>query len=586
MPQSEKRFYEFGSYRLDIKTRVLLRESEIVPLTPKALDTLLVLVERHGELVERKELVKAVWPDVYVEESNLNSHIFMLRKALSGDGEDYITTVPRRGYRFVASVREIVIGSERREKSEASFRPSSPEIKSLAVLPFNAFCAEGCEVHLGLGLADALITRLSNLRRMIVRPTSAVSKYRGLEQDPLSAGRELDVELVLGGSIQQKDERIRVTVQLVSVADGRPLWAEKFDENFTDIFSVEDAISSRVAEALTFQLADDERKLLTKHHTNDTEAYQLYLQGYYYWNQRTAEGLKKSIDYFNRAIARDPNYALAYAGLAESYALLGCVHGALSPRESMPQAKAAALKAIELDDQLVEGHTALGLVRVLYDWNWSGAEAEYLRALDLNPTHVTARHWYGLYLAWLGRLEEAIIELQRSQQLDPFSPIISANIGWAYYAARRYDEAIRQCREAIAMAPNFYRSYLYLGSIYAEVGDFDAALAKLKRVTELTGCGPEVTNIGYVYAQAGRIDEARSVIAELQWRAAQSYVSPYPIALVHAGLGEADQAFFWLERAREDRTHWLVFLKAEPKLDNIRNDQRFRELLRQVGLDS
>ncbi len=257
MPQSEKRFYEFGPFHLDIDRRVLLRDSEIVPLTPKALDTLLALVARRGELVERKELVQAVWPDVHVEENNLNSNIFLLRKTLGEDsnGQTYIATVPRRGYRFVSHVREIVVAPESEKGKPSSLIAHHSFLKSLAVLPFKTLCVEGCDAHLGLGLADALITRLSNLRQLIVRPTSAVTKYRVVESDLVIVGRELNVELLLEGSIQLSGGRIRVTVQLVSVADGAPLWAEKFDEDFTDIFAAEDLISARVAEALTPQIA-------------------------------------------------------------------------------------------------------------------------------------------------------------------------------------------------------------------------------------------------------------------------------------------------------------------------------------------
>ncbi|MGH9765899.1 MAG: tetratricopeptide repeat protein, partial [Blastocatellia bacterium] len=546
MPQSEKHYYEFGQFRLDLGSRMLLRSAEIVPLTPKAFDTLLALVERRGELVGRQELIKAVWPDSHVVEGNLNSNIFMLRKALGSgkrDGEDYIATVPRRGYRFAADVREV---------SEAKSSKNGGTTRSLAVLPFKVFGDETRESWLGLGLANALITRLSSLRRLTVRPTSAVSQYTGLEQDPRTVGRELNVGLILEGGIQRAGAHIRVTVQLVSVADGAPLWAEKFDERLTDIFAVEDDISERVAQSLTRRLMDEERRRLTECHTENAEAYQLYLQGNYHWNQRTAEDLKQAIACFNQAIALDPQFALAQVGLADSYALLGCVHGELAPRDAMPRAKTAALRALELNEHLAEAHTALALVRALYDWDWAGAERAFLRALELNPTHVTARHWYGLYLAWTNRLPEALIELRRAQQLDPFSPIIGANVAWAWYAARRYDEAIAECRKTIEMAPNFYRAHVYLGWAYEQAGDHEAAITELRTAMELHGGGPVVTGIGHAYARAGRIDEARQVIAELQRRAAQGYVSPYAFALIHAGMKEPDNTLAWLERAYKD----------------------------------
>lgn len=576
MSQSENRYYEFGQFRMDLQSRVLLRSAEIVPLTPKAFDTLLVLVARRGELVERQDLIKAVWPDSHVVEGNLNSNIFTLRRALGGGGcsdECYIATVPRRGYRFAADVQEV---------SEAKFARNGATIRSLAVLPFKLFGAKTGETWLGLGLANALITRLSSLPRLIVRPTSAVSRYIGLEQEPRIVGRELNVELILEGAVQCAGDRIRVTVQLVSIASGAQLWAEKFDERLTDIFAVEDDISERVAQSLTLRLMDEERKRLTRRSAENTEAHQLYLRGNYYWNQRTAEGLKRAIACFNQAVALDPQLAPAHVGLADSYALLGCVHGELSPREAMPRAKAAALKALELDEQLAEAHTALALVRALYDWDWAGAERAYLRALEINPTQATARHWYGLCLAWMGRPEEALIELRCAQQLDPFSPIIGANVAWARYAARRYDEAITECRKTIEMAPNFYRAYVYLGWAYEQTGDFEAAIMELRTAMELHGGGPEVTGLGHAYARAGRIDDAHRVIAELQRRAARSYISPHAFALIYAGMNEPDNTLAWLERAYEDRTHWLVFLQVEPRFDSLREDARFIDLLRRV----
>ena len=576
MTHPENRYYEFGQFRMDLQSRVLLHSADIVPLTPKAFDTLLALVERRGELVGRKELIKAVWPDSFVVEGNLNSNIFMLRKALGAgerDGESYIATVPRRGYRFAANVREV---------SEAKSSSNGAASRSLAVLPFKLFGVETSEAWLGLGLANALITRLSSMRSLIVRPTSAVSGYTGLEQNPQTVGRELNVELILEGAVQCAGERIRVTVQLVSVASGAPLWAEKFDERLTDIFAVEDFISERVANSLTRRLMDEEQKPGLGRGVENREAYQLYLRGNYYWNQRTAEGLKRAISCFNQAIALDPQLAPAHVGLADSYALLGCVHGALPPREAMPRAKAAARTALELDEQLAEAHTALALTLALYDWDWVGAERAYLRALEINPTHATASHWYGLLLAWMGRLDEALIELRCAQQLDPFSPIVGANVAWALFAARRYDEAIAECRKTIEMTPNFYRAHVYLGWAYEQIGAFEAAISELRLAMELHGVGPEVTGIGHVYARVGRIDEANRVIAELRQRASRGYISPYAFALIYAGLNDSDNTFAWLERAYEDRTHWLVFLQVEPRFDRLRDDPRFIDLLHRV----
>lgn len=445
MNPPENRSYEFGPFRLDARARLLLLGEQFVPLTPKAFDTLLALVERRGELVERQALLKAVWPDTHVVEGNLNSNIFALRRALGDDGgKDYIVTVPRRGYRFVAPVREVTLSRD------------------------DKLCACG--------------------------------------------------------------------------------------------------------------------KTLDKSRAVNEAAYQLYLQGHACWQQRTAESLQQAIAYFSRAVALDADFAPAHVGLAHAYALLGCAHGACAPRDAMPPALAAARRALELDETLPDAHAALGLALALYEWNWTEAEQEYQRALELDPTHATAQHWLGLQLAWQGRDEEAMRALRSARQLDPFSPIIGANVGWAHYAARRYDEAIAECRKTIATAPNFYRAYVYLGWAYLQTGDFTAALSALERAQELHGGGPEVTGIGHACALAGQKDEARRVLAGLMARATTRYVSPYAFALIHAGLNETDQAAAALEQACADRTHWLVFLGAEPRFDGLRSDASFADLLRRIGL--
>ena len=575
MIQREKRFYDFGPFRVDINSRLLLRDRQMVPLTPKAFDTLLALIERRGELVERQELIRAVWPDVHVEQGSLNTNIFMLRRALGDEaGQEYIVTVPRRGYRFVAGVFE-------RQSS-----PSVPQsaIRSFAVLPFKLLYSRADGEHLELGLVDALITRLSTLPQVEVRSTSAISRYRDAHSDPLIAGSELGVEFVVTGSIQCCGERIRVTVQILRVNDGATIWAEKFDESLTDFFTIEDAVSARVADIVKVRLSEEESEPWAGNHSGSAEACQLYLQGHFFWNQRTSEGLKKAIEWFNRAIEVDRNYALAYVGLAESYALLGCVHSAMPPKEAMPKAKSAALKALELNGHLVEAYAVMGLVNSLYDWDWLSAERAFGRALELNPLHITARHWHGLFLGWMGRLEEAIAELERAKQLDPFSPIISANVGWAFYAARRYEEAIDQCYETIEMQPNFYRAHVYLGCALIEIGDFDSAIAELELSSRLTGFGPEATYLGYALGRAGRRQEALRLIHDLRERSLYQYVSPYDIALIYAGLNETDQALDWLDRAFNDRTHWLVFLKVEPKFDFLRENARFHRLLERIRL--
>ncbi|PYQ05375.1 MAG: hypothetical protein DMF82_08645, partial [Acidobacteria bacterium] len=368
--------YDFGPFRLDPPKRLLLREGRPLALTPRAFDILVVLIENRGRVVDKDELMRLVWADVVVEEANLTQSVFTLRKLL-GDGPHehrYIATVPRRGYQFVADV------CETHPAWPPSTRPDSPA-RSLAVLPFAALGREVDE-YMGLGLADALITRMGNIRQIVVRPTSAVRPYVGRATDPVSAGRRLGVDMVLEGSIQRAAGRIRVTVQLVSVDAGASVWGQCFDESLTDIFSIEDSISTRLATALVSSLTAEEKQRLHQRYTQDHEAYDAYLRGRHQWNTRTENGLRKALQQFERAVERDPAYALAHAGLADCYTLLGSAgYAMLPPREALARARAAAVRALEIDPDLAEAHTSLALVKFRLDWDWRDAESEFRRAI-------------------------------------------------------------------------------------------------------------------------------------------------------------------------------------------------------------
>jgi DNA-binding winged helix-turn-helix (wHTH) protein len=365
------RVYEFGSFRLNATEGLLLCDGSPVPLAPKAFAILSVLVEKGGRLVEKSELMEVVWPDTFVEESNLTQNIFTLRKLLGKDahGRSYIETVSRRGYRFTAEVKELRdegLPTAERSNGVALSGGGSRALTSIAVLPFSLIGEESGDEYLKLGMADALITRLGNIRKLILRPTSAVRKYVSHEQDSIRLGQKLGVDAVLEGTIRRRGEHVRITVQLVSVSGETMLWAERFDEKFTDIFAVEDSISEQVAAALILKLTGDEKRRLTKRYTEDVEAYQAYLKGRYFWNKRTEEEMRKGVKYFRQAIELDPLYALAYAGLADSYNVLG-IYNASAPRETFPKAKAAALKALEIDDALAEAHTSLASVLQFFD---------------------------------------------------------------------------------------------------------------------------------------------------------------------------------------------------------------------------
>ncbi|MGH9847774.1 MAG: winged helix-turn-helix domain-containing tetratricopeptide repeat protein, partial [Blastocatellia bacterium] len=525
--------YEFGPFRLDAAERLLLRDGEPMLLPPKAFDTLLVLVANCGHILKKDDLMKAVWPETLVEENNLSQYISALRKALGDDpnGHRYIETVSKLGYRFVARVRAEREGEQQRAPECA--RSEGAPVRSIAVLPFKYLGGEGGDEYLGLGIADAIITRLSNLRQIVVRPTSSVRRYASAAQDPLVAGRELRVEAVLEGNIQRAGNRIRATVQLVSVRDEAPLWAEKFDVEFKDIFTVEDATSEQVARALILKLTREERELLAKRYTADSEAYQLYLKGRYNWNKRSRGGLRTAGAYFQQAIDKDPGYALAYAGLADCYNLHS-YYGELSPRESFPKAKAASIKALELDEGLAEAHTSLAFVRAWYDWDWPSAESEFQRALELNPNYATAHHWYALFLMAMERAGEALEEIRRAQEIDPLSLPINRDVGLVYYRARHGDRAIEQYLKTIELDPGFWSAHQHLGWAYEQKAMYEEAIAELNQAIAAAGDRTRIwAELGHVYAVSGRREEAEKVLGELQERAAQGYVSPYEIALIY-----------------------------------------------------
>jgi len=467
-----------------------------------------------------------------------------------------------------------------------STKPKPPEaetpVKTLAVLPFKQLSGESDEEFLGLGMADALITKLGNLRQVITRPTRAVLKYSGADSDPLVAGRELGVDALIDGRIQRLNDNIRVTVQLIRVSDGALLWSERFDEKFTSIFVVQDAIAEQMSRALLLRLSREERKRLVKRQTVDPEAYQRYLRGRYFWNKRTAEGLKKGLEYFSKATEKDPGYALAYAGLADCYNLLS-YYSVLPPKDSFPKAKAAAVKALEFDDTLAEAHTSLALAAMAYERDWASAEKEYKRAIELNPNYPTAHQWYAEFLAAMGRSDEAISEIHRAQELDPLSLITNAAEGFINYYAHRYDQATAQLQKLLELDEHFWPARWFLGRAYVAQGNYREAIAEFEKARTLPGDSTGVIiELGYAYAVSGKRAEARKMIGELMEQSKRNYVSPYGIAMIYVGLGDKVQAFNWLQKAHEERTWDLVYLKVDPKLDSLRPDPRFAELLRRL----
>ena len=372
--------------------------------------------------------------------------------------------------------------------------------------------------------------------------------------------------------------------RLVNVADSRTLWADEFNEKFTDIFAVQDSISEQITRALALKLTGGEKERLAKNYTRDPEAFQLYVTGRYFWNRRNEEGLKKAIDYFQRASERDPNYALAYAGLADSYVLLN-FYSSQPLKDAFPKAKAAAEKAVETDDTLAEGHTPLAHVKYSYDWDWSGADREFKRAIELNPNYATAHQWYAEYLALMARTDESIAHIKRAQELDPQSVIINTELGYPYMFARRCDEAIERFRKALEMDPNFPAAIYYIGRCYDQKGMFTEAIKEYRKALPLFGGNPIIVGaLAYTYAASDRQNEARDALNNLLKLSKQRPVSPFVIASVYAGLDDKDQAFFWLERAYRERDDRLELLKVDSHLDSLRSDPRFADLMRRMHL--
>jgi DNA-binding winged helix-turn-helix (wHTH) protein/Tfp pilus assembly protein PilF len=579
-------FYEFGPFRVDAQRRLLRRDDEAMSLAPKVFDTLLVLVRSGGRVLKKSELLDAIWPDTFVEESNLAQHIFLLRKIL-GEGKNehrYIVTVPGAGYRFVAQVK--ASGAPDPSGPRAAGRDADADSwppASLAVLPFKAIAAAEGDEHLGVGIADALIMKLSGLRLVRVRPTSAVLKYAGTNQDTLLAGRELGVDALLDGYYQRHGDQVRVSVQLVRVRDGMTLWAAKSDEGFTDFFRIQDSVSEQVVRKLELELSGAEQRQLRKNHTDDPEAFRAYLKGRYFWNRRTPEGLRKGLEYAHRAVALDPTYAAAYVGIADTYNLLGAQHSVMPPRDAFPKARAAALRALEIDPDMAEAYASLAFVAYCFDRDWAAAEKHFRRAIELKPDYATAHHWYGEFLSAAGRFEESVASLSRALALDPLSPAVGADLGATFYYARDYARAEEELRKALEVDPGFVRAHLILGAVQEQKGEHADALASLRRASELSsGDAVILSSLAHACAVAGRTREARAILKEVRASAERRYVPPFSVALIHAGLGEREEAYRQLEKSFELRDVDLLRLGVNPRFDALRDDAEFKELLRRV----
>lgn len=617
---AEPATYRFGPFVLDRAQRVLLRDGATVALTPKGFDLLSVLAESGGRVMTKEALMTALWPDTAVEESNLTFQMSALRKALGG--ERVIATIPGRGYQFVGRIeplaegetREMIIEQEERTtvtvaESEAVSRralviaaavaiaavilaavaalvlqlrspsPVAPVATSIAVLPFKPIVAATRDEALELGMADTLIMRLSHVPDITVRPTSAIRRYSALDQDPIEAARELDVASVLDGTIQRSGTRMRVNVRLLRTSDGAPLWADQFDQDVHDLFDVQDRVADGVARALTPQLSGRAQQLLTKRTTSDLEAYDLYVKGSYLKETQPT----RAQEFFDRAIARDPRFASAYAAIAETWMLRGRFRNT-TPRVQYERARAAAMKAIELDPQLGEAHAALAAVHSDWDWHWDRAEAEYRRALELNPNWVPAHHGYANLLLVRRRFDEALLHSRRAMELDPTSIMSGVGYGVVLRASGKPEASIAHLQEILELRPRLVPAMLHIGLAQLRLGRTEEAVQTFEQTLRANADPQQLKPLyAYAMARAGQRENALRLIEELEKKGSEGGAA-FNMAVAWVGLGDHDRAFAYLDRAYEQRLYLLRYVVYDTVYDPIRGDPRYADLMRRMGL--
>ena len=616
MGQQNNRSYEFGRFRLNTAERVLLREGELVSLTPKVFDILLTLVENSGQVVSKEDLMKRVWPDTYVEEGNLTQNISLLRKALgeTPGGVQFIETVPRRGYRFVAETSEpsnnvpkvsaeipaleipaavvavptgnrrtpafvlaagLVIVSIIGVMYFTSKAGSTSPISSIAVLPFVDESADPDASYINDKIAETLINSLSKLPQLRVVPRSVVAGYKGKEMDPRKIGEELNVRAIVTGRLRRHGDIITIQADLIDLQNVAQLWGQRYDHKVSDALLVQDDISRDIFENLRLKLNVEEKKQL--------EAYGLYLKGRNAWNKRTGDALLQAIEFFNKAIEIDPNYGAAYAGLADCYNML-VVYGRLQPKEGFPKAKEAATKALEIDESSAEAHSSMAFIKFRWDWDRAATEREFQTAIKLKPAYAPAHQWYSSYLVAVERFDEAIAEAKRTEELEPLSFVASSHLGWIYYLSGRNDEAIEQCRKILELDPSSFPARRYLGLAYEAKGMYPEAITEFQTGVKLSGSPLMLALLGHAYAVAGKRAEAQKVLDDLQQLQEQRYVSPYTVAAIYAGLGNQEEAFKWLDKAVEGRDIWLMNLKVDPVFAKLRSQRRFTDILARIRL--
>jgi TolB-like protein/DNA-binding winged helix-turn-helix (wHTH) protein/Tfp pilus assembly protein PilF len=631
--------YAFGEFRLDPQSRVLTRGGTVVSLTPKAFDVLLLLIQNAGKVVTKDELMKAVWPNSFVEESNLTQTIFMVRKALDEtSGRRYILNVQGQGYRFLLPVTEAATEPEIETPVLAPSIAIAPEIPlpsppntkrwrsaaiaiavamavliagaaiwlwrsrygsaehqakiMLAVLPFENFTGDPGQEYFSDGLTEEMISQLGNLdpAGLGVIARTSVMHYKHTGESIPQIGKDLGVQYVIEGSVRRDSERVRITAQLIHVKDQSHLWTREYDRDLGHLLELQEEITREVANEIEFSLsgrrpiepASERGSLPAKSRANSYEAYDLYLKGRYCWNKRTGEGFRQAIDYFQQAIDKDPSYGEAYAGLADTYGLMSTWYAG-PQNELMPKARTAALRALELDESLAEAHASLALIKENYDYDWPVAEREFRRAIQLNPQYATAHQWYAESLSWQGRFQEALAESELARRLDPLSPIIGSDYASILYYSRQYEAALKQIRSVLELDPNFEHAQGEMVPSYLQLGRYDEAIDAINHWPHHEGPWAWAWKAA-VYGRAGRAKEARSALAKLEQVPASRTGLSAMLLVAYSGTGQKQRVLELLQKAYSEHSNVVMQIKVDPIYDPMRSDPRFEDLLRHVGL--
>ena len=561
----------FGSFEIDEIAGELRKDGVKIRLQEQPFQILQILLEHPGDVITREDLRKRVWPsDTFVDfDHGINNAIKRLREALGDTAETprYVETLPRRGYRFIG-------------RTECEF----PKIRSLAVLPLEDLSRDPEREYFADGLTEALITILAKIGDLRVISRTSAMQYKGVHKPVREIARELDVDTLVEGTVLRVGPRVRITAQLIDAVKESHLWAESYERDLRDVLSLQSEIAQSIAREIKIKLTPQERAQLSEARPVDPDAYEAYLKGRYYWNKRSGDSLSKGAECFRQAIERDPNYAAAYAGLADCASSAGWF-GFLSPDDAFRKGRLIAQKALEIDRSLGEAHASLGWALTHYDYDFAAAEREHERAIELSPRYATAHQWFALLLIPLGRFEEAFAELKRAMRLDPLSPIIQASLAWAYLWAHRYEEAIEQAKRTVDLDANFPASWYVLGVASMLKGETESGIAALQKGVELSSSGSTyMAGLGWGFAKAGRRNEAQTVLEQLlRERESGKYVMASHIAIIYAELGDKDEALRWLEKGYEERSAWMVYLKTDIRYDPLRSEPRFCDLMRRMN---